>query len=363
MKILQIINSHALSDGGAQRLALELHRAYGEAGHEAHLLSLMHSPTDERNTYSLGFANPYDRRVGPRLRRFLRARRWHDLDVIHVHLFPAQAWVALLRREVRAPLVTTEHNTFNRRRASFAGRVLDRWTLRAYGAIICVSDATRDALSTWQPQTRERLVTIRNGIDLSRFEAPRQGERAGVPVALAVGRLSAQKNYAAALCALALLPEGELRLQIAGQDEMNGQMQALSRELGIAERVEFLGYQRDVPALLRGADLFLMTSHWEGLSLAVVEAMAAGLPVVVPDVPGMREVVQGADDAPGFLIDPDAPSDIAARLQTLARDAALRQQMGQRAREHAARFDLRDTITAHLKLYGEMAWQKRGTRP
>lgn len=358
MKILQIINSHALQDGGAQRLALELHRAYRARGHDAHLLSLMTSPTSETGTYSLGFDSPYRAAVLPRLMRFLRQKRWRDVEVIHVHLFPAQLWVALALAKIRprAPIITTEHNTFNRRRATLAGRLLDRFTLRAYRKIICVSHATQSALENWQPQTRDKLITVQNGIDLTRFEPPIQKNHAKTPIILAVGRISAQKNYATALQAIALLKNEDFRFQIAGQDEMNGEMQHLARELGLEARVEFLGYQGDIPALLSQADIFLLTSHWEGLSLAIVEAMAVGLPVVVPDVPGMDEVV-GAGENPqnaGFLVDPTSPAAVAAILARLLRDAQLRQNLGDRARARAAHFDINATIDEHLRIYRQL---------
>ncbi len=356
MKILQIINSHALQDGGAQRLALELHRAYRARGHDAHLLSILPSPTGESGTYSLGFASAYRAAVLPRLIRFLRQKRWRDVEIIHVHLFPAQLWVALalLKIRPRARVITTEHNTFNRRRASRAGRWLDRFTLRAYQKIVCVSRATQTALETWQPQARAKLVTIENGIDLTKVNAPTAKNADSTPIILAVGRIAAQKNYGAALRAIAQLAGADFRFQIAGQDEMNGQMQELARELGIADHVEFLGYRGDVATLLQNADIFLLSSHWEGLSLAIVEAMAAGLPVVVPDVAGMREVVasDGAlGEIGGCLIAPNAPETIAAALSLLLQDADLRQNLGAKAHARAAHFNIERTIEAHLQLY------------
>lgn len=369
MKILQIINSHALEDGGAQRLALELHRAYRARGHDAHLLSLMRSPTEEEGLDSLGFASPYRGAVWPRLLRFLRQPCWRDVEIIHVHLFPAQPYVALALAALgrRGALITTEHNTFNRRRASLVGRVLDRLTLRSFQKIISISDATRQALARWQPQTRDKLVTIQNGIDLTRFSesAPKIANQR--PVILAVGRISEQKNYATALRAVALLKGQDFRFLIAGQDEMGGQMQALSRELGVEDRVEFLGYQSNIPALLSRADLFLLCSHWEGFGLAVAEAMAAGLPTVVPDVPGVREVVgaevgAARDEPIGVLVDPHSPASVAAGLARLLEDGDLRREWGHRARFRAARFDIQATIEAHLKLYEQVRASSRAPR-
>ncbi|HEX8463113.1 MAG TPA: glycosyltransferase family 4 protein [Abditibacterium sp.] len=352
MKILQIINSHALQDGGAQRLALELHRAFRARGHDAHLLSLMRSPTDEVGTYSLGFPTPYRTRVGPRLRQFLAQPRWKNLDVIHVHLFPAQIWVPLVmpRALRRIPLVTTEHNTFNRRRESRLGRLLDGATLRFYQRIICISPATSEALSQWQPQIDNRLITIPNGIDLGRYaNFPTRDSANSKRIVLAVGRIAEQKNYETAIRAVAQT-RADFEFWIAGQDEMNGQMQKLSAELGQTERIRFLGFQADIPALLARADVFLLTSKWEGFGLAVAEAMAAGLPVIASDVPGVREVV-GRDENCGFLVDPGAPAEVAARLELLLKDETQRRAMGEAAQNRAAQFDIENTIASHLALY------------
>lgn len=373
MKILQIINSHALQDGGAQRLALELHRAYRARGHEAHLLSLMRSPCEETGTHSLGFATPYRTQVWPRLRRFLHQPRWNDVEILHVHLFPAQIWVPLTRPKnlSKARLVTTEHNTFNRRRATRLGRLCDALTLRAYERIICISPATSEALSQWQPQIQNKLVTIPNGIDLGRFENAKARHQENSPlIIIAVGRIAQQKNYETAIRAIAQLKATNFEFWIVGQDEMNGEMQRLCVELGQNERIRFLGYQADIPALLMRSDIFLLTSKWEGFGLAVAEAMAAGLPTIASDVPGVREVV-GADDGGanekgesandesvnekgGFLVDPDSPADVAARLEELLQNPELRENMGRRAQIRAARFDIAGTIENHLALYHEV---------
>jgi glycosyltransferase involved in cell wall biosynthesis len=212
MKILQISNSHDLRDGGAQRLAVEFHRAFLERGHDAHLLSLMRSPTrDLPHLYSLGLRTPYHTRVLPRLLDALRQPRWRDVDIVHVHLFPAQVLAPLALQVLgrRAPLVTTEHNTFNRRRATSAGRAFDAAYYKSYKRIIAISEGTRDEMARWLPQLRPKLHVITNGIDLSAFPStcPEQVlERPGeAPLILSMGRISPQKNYPAALRAVARL--------------------------------------------------------------------------------------------------------------------------------------------------------------
>jgi glycosyltransferase involved in cell wall biosynthesis len=363
MKILQIINSHALEDGGAQRLALEMHRRYLAQGHDSHLLSLMPSPVDEPNTYTLGSRSPYHPRVLVGLNRFLSQPEWQDVDLCHVHLFPAQVWAVVASRmgRIRAAMITTEHNTFNRRRGTLVGRLCDRLTLGRYRRIVCISPATSEALAHWQPQVGRNLVTIANGIDLTRYANSGNSNRdQKVPIILATGRISVQKNYESALRAIELLKDRQFEFWIAGKDELSGEMQKLAKELGVEDRVRFLGFQADIPSLLNQADIYLLTSRWEGFGLAVVEAMAAGLPVVCSDVPGVREVVRsqsgGSDGSTSgaFLVDPSSPQAIAQSLATLLDDPKLRRSMGERSREKAQEFDIERTVSHYLDLYHQV---------
>lgn len=367
MKVLQITNSFALDEGGAQRLALNFHQAFSSQGVESHLLALTHSPTGiAENSYSLQLRSPYQKEVLPRLIRFLRQPRWRDLDIIHVHLFPAQTLVALALKIVglRAKLVTTEHNTYNRRRKLRigpvpVGRLCDVWTYRQYEKIVCISEGTHKALVEWMPATATRVATIANGIDLSLYPPRSVKAQRDKNVILSLGRISEQKNYKTALRAISLISEYDFEYWIAGRDEMKGKIQALAAELGIEERVRFLGYRADAPHLLQEADIFFLPSLWEGFGLVAAEAMASGLPIVASDVDGLREVLdtKQSDDTQltevcaAFLVNPSSAEEMAKRLTQLLDDVALRQAMGKVARSHSQHYDLQRTYESYLRLY------------
>ena len=354
MKILQIINSYDQRDGGAQRLSVQFHRAYLAHGHDSHLLSLMRSSADGvPETSSLGYASPYRIAVFWRLYAFLKQPQWRDLDIIHVHLFPAQALVAPIAKllGLRARLVTTEHNTFNRRRRLPWGKPLDRLIYRAYARIICVSPGTAVSMVEWLPALTGRVVTIANGIDLAAYRTVvRHDGEHDPPIIISAGRLTEQKNYETAIAAIGKIRERPLTYWILGQGEREPALRALVGALHLEGRVIFCGFRADIAEALCRADIFLMPSHWEGLSLALIEAMAVGLPIVVSDVPGLREVVTPESQA-GFLIDPNDAEAIAEHVQLLLDDPALRRRMGRNARQRAAHFDIVQTIAAHLDLY------------
>lgn len=361
MKLLQIINSHAVSAGGAEKLAVQLHHACLERGIESHLLCLMEAPTDGPNLYALGFKNPYSPRALWQLRAFLKQPQWRDCDVIHVHLFPAQLFVALAACGLRprAALLTTEHNTFNRRRTLPGARFVDRFSYRRYRKIVCISEGTRAAMKRYLPALAGKLVTIHNGIDLEKYRSARadcdaDSERDEPPIVLCAARLTAQKNHEVAIRAVETLRELPFELWIAGEGEESARLKALVDALDLGGKIRFLGFRDDLPELYQRVDLFLSVSKWEGFGLSVVEAMASGLPVVVSDVPGVREVV-GVESGSGLFVDPGAPDDVAAALEEVLSDRDLRAQMGTNARLRASSFDLTRTVEEYVNLYRALA--------
>lgn len=363
MKVLQIINSHCEEVGGAERLSVQLHRGNLQHGVDSHLLCLMKAPASRRDkTYSLRFNTPYHPAVLFRLVRFLRQPFWRDVDVIHVHLFPAQPLVALAARLAgsRAALVTTEHNTFNRRRQLPGARALDALTYRSYRKVACISQGTRAAMQAWLPELAPKLLTVLNGIDVSKYAAPKAQDAAPKAkprdqplIVLSAGRLTGQKNYEVALRAIQEVRFAGFEYWIAGRGEHEGALREQAKMLGLQDKARFLGFRDDLPALLQEADVFLSTSRWEGFGLSVLEAMASGLAVVVSDVPGVTEVV-GRHSNGGFFVHPDDASGFARELDALLSDPALRQAMGANARRRAAHFDLGRMVEDYLRLYGEV---------
>jgi glycosyltransferase involved in cell wall biosynthesis len=146
------------------------------------------------------------------------------------------------------------------------------------------------------------------------------------------------------------LANASWRLAIAGRGEEEDNLRTLARDEGIAERVTLLGFRRDVPDILAAADVFVMPSLSEGLPLALVEAMAAGLPVVVSEVGGVPEVAATGREA--ILVPPGDPAPLARGLATLLRDQRARAAMGVAARERAVRdFSVSTMCEAYARLY------------
>ena len=288
-----------------------------------------------------------------RLARYLRQKRWKDLDIVHVHLFPSQLYVAILRNLItpRARIITTEHSTWNRRRKSRLLRLIDSIMYRKYHSVACISEGARDALAVWQPAIKTRLKVIYNGIETEEFAKISRTRRPVevTPRLVSVGSLTERKGYDAILGALTMI-ELPFRYEVAGEGDQRLQLEAQIRRLGLENNVRLLGYTSNIAALLSESDLFVLSSQWEGFGLAVVEAMASGLPVVVTNVPGLNEIVRGEQDG-GILVPPGDTVALSDALRRLIRDPDLRSEFGNRARSRATKFQLNSMIDGYVDLY------------
>jgi glycosyltransferase involved in cell wall biosynthesis len=260
--------------------------------------------------------------------------------VLHAHLsWPLAARFALAAAVVaRVPAVVATFHLFPptplRRTTLVQGRVL----AAGMGRAIAVSQAIAtelDDLLGWEPH---KIEVIRNGIDIERFQQRpdpelRRALAAGSDdvVFLTTARLDPQKGVDVLLHA-ARAVDGA-RFVIAGTGAERARLEAQAAALGVHERVQFLGHRTDVPALLAASDAFVLPSLFEGTPLALLEAMAAGMPVVSSAIPGTDEVV--SDGETGLLVragDSDALADV---LRRIVAEPELRARLGAAARRRA----------------------------
>jgi glycosyltransferase involved in cell wall biosynthesis len=172
-------------------------------------------------------------------------------------------------------------------------------------------------------------------------------------VIASVGRLVEQKDYPTELqaFALAVARVPNLRLVIAGDGPLRPRLEQLARERGVADRVRFLGSWSDVPALLRSVDVFALASKFEPFGVALLEAKAAGLPIVATAVNEIPEIV--TDGTSGLLTPPENAPTMAALFVRLAEDRACRVRLGANARVEAQQHGLQSAVAAYERLYEE----------
>jgi glycosyltransferase involved in cell wall biosynthesis len=227
-------------------------------------------------------------------------------------------------------------------------RLTDRLMAPLTTVTICVSERERAAGLAAGTCREERTVVIRNAVDVA--AAPRSNHDRAKPRLISVGRLKAPKDFLTLIRALAELPKESFEAVIVGDGPDRGTVDAEIRRLGLDGSVQLAGQRHDVPALLARSDVFVLSSRSEGLPVSVLEAMAAGLPVVASSVGGLAELV--VDGESGMLVPPGDPESLASALRRLIDDHQLRQELGAAARARArASFDLGAFRRAHVDLY------------
>jgi glycosyltransferase involved in cell wall biosynthesis len=259
-------------------------------------------------------------------------------DVAHVMDVWPQAVVAA--RIARVPRVLVTHHTPELpRRDNLAGRAWQRLGWLARPEVIYTSEADRSR----DGRRPSRVIAL--GIDLERFESPRPALRSEAPLVGNVARLAPQKDHRTLIEAARLVPEAEF--VVAGDGELRAELERVAR----GARVRFLGERGDVPEVLASLDVFAFPSLFEGLCLAVIEAQAAGVPVVATPVGGIRETV--VDGETGLLVPARDPAALAAAIRRLLEDREAARAMAAEARRRVrARFSVERMVDETLRLYG-----------
>lgn len=357
VRVLWLIKG--LGPGGAERLLVNQAavRGAGITYEAAYLVPAKQQLQSELEAFGVsvecyGSVRAWDLRW---LMRFRRRLTRGDVDVVHVHsplvAGLARLVVRTLPRRRRPALVYTEHNRWAQ--YGWATRALNRLTYRLDDWQIAVSDGVRASIA---PRPRRRVETVVHGIDREAVAALRPA-RAGVReswgvdddtvVVGTVANFRTEKAYPDLIAAAQQLPSDPVTVVIAiGQGHLEQEVRGLVASSGLGDRFRLLGYQPDAVRLMSGFDLFVLSSHHEGLPVAVMEAQALGLPVVATAVGGLPEIVE--EGVSGRLVPPARPDQLAAAITEVARDRETRLAMGKAAAAASDRFDMR-SAAAHIE--------------
>jgi glycosyltransferase involved in cell wall biosynthesis len=362
MRVVQVIPS--LSVGGAERIASLLALELQRAGDEVSLISLydpegswIEQELREAGVglHFLGKRPGLDPRVPPRLARTFRSLRPH---VIHTHLHGLKYSAMARAGRWRWPAIVHTIHNMAQREAEGLDRSLRQVLFRAGVVPVAIGDEVASSLeATYGIQPR---WSIPNGIIVADFAArPGVGEAArqalgiepGRPVLITAGRLNTQKNHALMLEAFAdpRLEARDALLLICGDGDLRPALEEQARGLGIDQRVRFLGVVSNLPELLAASDAFILSSDWEGNPLVVMEAMAAGKPLLSTAVGCVPELISPQT---GYLV---APGDRAgfsdALIELLSDPERLRGQGEAAAAVARERFDVSTMAEAYRGLY------------
>ncbi len=362
-----LLLSTSLGMGGADRQILYLAQALLARGYEVRLVSM--TPLAEMGRQAAAEGLPItslDMERGKAdwasFQRFVGLLREWKPDVLTSFMYHANLLGRLAGKWAGVPLIITSI------RSERNGGAVRDWLMRLTNWMdhYCTTNSQQvaDALMARRLLPRSKSGVIANGVDSVTLTAP-AAERArirrelgvedGEFLWLAVGRLLPQKDYPALLHAFQQAGSSRSRLAIAGRGPLLDDLQQLSRHLGIAGRVMFLGVRNDIPVLLAGADGFVLSSAWEGMPNVVMEALAAGTPVVATRVGGVPELVEQGSS--GFMAPPEDPAALAdAMRQLMSLPAERRKEMGRQGRDHiSARYGLGVMAERWIKLFEDLS--------
>ncbi len=298
-----------------------------------------------------------------RLYRLLRRER---PVILHTSMFHANLSGRVLGWLAGVPIIITWRHS-----PSIGGalrELLNRWTVRLDDRIVATCELVRQIEIERARVPSDKVITIYNGIDMEEFSASplaavRIQQALNIPADTlllgSVGRMHRSKDFGNLLTAIVQVRKRipTVRLLLVGDGELRGELETQTQSLGLSSVVTFAGLRDDIPDILAALDVFILPSRWEGLPLVVLEAMAAGLPVVATAVGGTPEVVM--DGVTGLLVPPRDPDALAQAITRLLRDPDLRRKMGQAGRERVQQhFSMEKMVQQTQSLYKQLLAEK-----
>lgn len=235
---------------------------------------------------------------------------------------------------------------------------VDRWTERFVEKHVCVSRGVADFCVRESGLSEEKIVVIPNGVDVEKYRdaEPTDLSELGIPadaeVVLAVGRLDLQKDPLLLLNAVGRIADArpKLHLLFVGDGPLRGQIEETAWRLGMESRVHLTGWRPEIPQFLKAATLFVLPSRWEGMPNVVLEAAAAGVPIVATGTEGVREIIEPGRT--GTLVKTGDTEGLAEAISTALRDRSLPLQMAETLqREVTERFTWDSVVAQYDRLY------------
>lgn len=356
MKILQVITS--LRTGGAEALVANLVPLMREQGHQVDVLVFEGTRTAFMDRLEQNGVKVMSLSMNTNVYQLSNIKRlvpiFRQYDIVHTHNTACQMFVAIAKRwsGAKCKLVTTEHNTDNRRRHIPLFRPLDMWMYRQYDAIIAISDEATQLLKEYT-RGKYPIRMIPNGVRVDDYLNAQPHEdlrQEGDIIVEMVAAFRPQKDQDTLIRSLTHLPE-PYKVWLVGEGVRRQACEQLASQLGVADRVNFWGVRTDVPQMLKTADVVVMSTHYEGMSLSNIEGMSCGRPFVASEVKGIREITLGA----GVMFQEGNDSELATVIQRLAQDKDYRDAVVSRCVARAKEYDVSKTAAGYLRVYEALA--------
>lgn len=362
LKIVHFVSS--FTSGGAEMLVKEIADNQNELhqveiwamnpGSNKEFMRKYAKELSEKGISTLVFGSKPNRMRFSRFMKIRKAIRDRKPDIINTHSEVITGYLVFASIGSTAKIVQTIHNTiieYNYLQRIFIKHMINKF--------IAISVKTQEVISFELNILKKDVPIIYNGICLERFQKQIRNIRPEVKKIICIGRLVPQKDHKTLLDAYKLLIKRlnseSLNipiLYIVGDGNLKNNLLSQTKALGITEFVKFLGVRNDIPELLYESDILVMASRWEGLSIALLEASATGIPVVATDVGSNKEIVE--DGVSGFLVPSEDPSKFADAVYSVIISKELRENFSHRAIQIANSFTIEETVKKYTKLYQEI---------
>lgn len=369
LKILNVVNGREI--GGAETLLLTMADKYDSQRFDIHYCNVFFSSgpfVDEIRRRGLPLTVISGTTLGrlpamiARLALFIRREKF---DIVQTHLMHSTIVGQVASEMARSPvMLVTRHYTDE----VYAGkprmlRVADEMLTRRATHVVAVSESVRQGLLDVGVSAR-RISVIHNGIDSGALKRVFEGAPAAASAACfrigCVGSLQKRKGHAVVIAAMALIVQHiPAHLTIVGEGPERRSLEQLAADLGIADRVDLLGFSADATSLLPSLDAYVQPSLQEPFGIAVLEAMAAAKPVIASRTGGIPEII--TDGVDGLLVTPGAAAELADAIVRIARDPLLAARLGRYARRRVeTAFDVRVAARQYEQLYTSLTARFRG---
>jgi len=364
MKVLQIINS--LATGGAEKLILETVPLCNKRDVQMDVVVLNgeNQPfmqalkvTNCCSVFSLSNQSVYNPMLIFKIMPYLK-----KYDIVHVHLFPSLYWVAFakLASFSKTKLVYTEHSTSNNRRKNLLFKLIDKWVYAYYSKIITIAPEVDTNIKKHLNFSENKFELIQNGINLETInnETPilkseiHPNIKEDSKILIQVASFRYPKDQKTVIKALKDLPENIL-LVLVGDGPLKNDCETFAKSIQVQQRVFFLGIRMDVIKLLKAADIIVLSSHHEGLSLASIEGMASGKPFIASNAPGLGDIVKDA----GILFPINDAETLAFEIKRLIEDNDHYNTTVTHCMERAQLYSINHTIAKEINLYKSLVAQ------
>ena len=368
MKILFL--SDLLAYGGASKLIFDLMQRMVLKGNICELLILsdQHMKYAEELREKNITVNVFPKKIKGHLRKIKYLKEYiknGDYDIVHANLFPITYYCSIVKKILGKkcpPIIMTEHSTDNKRRHKKVLRPVEKWIYKEYDHVISISSKTKENLCSWLKTKDDRFSVIENGISIDVFK-----EEKSVPpqelypdyreeniLLLMVGSFTPQKNHSTIIDALALLPKQYILL-LCGEGPLQAVIKQKVENLGIMDRVVFLGFRKEVAPIMHTADILVIPSIWEGFGLIAAEGMACGIPIVASDVPGLSEIVGQA----GIKFNPVNTNEMVSAILEMS-DKKKAEKYIQHGKEIVNNYDIDMTTRMYLNVYEMVKNNRKG---